>query len=181
MDDLFRLAEKYMANGVLVKLKQILVSSSPSPDSLRDDPIGVYAIACGANLDAEMEVAIPHTFKMDSVLDVSQAHIDMMTVVQYNHLLIAHAARRADLISAVNKTKGPPFEECACGHWLYTGLRQDITLAILEKSILHREKLYSCTKTDRESKCGRGSGCRVSYEAISGYFTSVLVEIWRCG
>ena len=35
VDDLFRLTEKYMANGVHVKLKQILLS----PSFLKDDPV----------------------------------------------------------------------------------------------------------------------------------------------
>ena len=99
VDDLFQLAEKYMANSVHTKLRQILVAS---PSFLKDDPIWVYALACRANLDAEAELAIPLTFKIDIIRDIPQTHLRMMTAETYNRLLIAHSARRAALISAVN-------------------------------------------------------------------------------
>ena len=96
--DLFQLAEKYMASSVHTKLKQILVS----PPFLKDDPIWVYALACRANLDTEAELAIPFTFKIDIIRDIPPTHLRMMTTEAYNWLLVAHSARRAALISAVN-------------------------------------------------------------------------------
>ena len=69
MDDLFHLAQRYMANGVHTKLKQILMSF---PSLLKDDPIWVYPIAHRTNLYAEAELVIPLKFKIDSIRDIPQ-------------------------------------------------------------------------------------------------------------
>ena len=87
-----------------------------------------------------------------------------MTAKTYNRLLAAHATRRRNLISAVNRVVGPPFEDSDCGPWFYTGLCQDITLAVLENPIIDRERLYLCTEDGREFKCWHGTGCKVPHE-----------------
>ena len=174
VDDLFRLADKYVANGVHAKLRRVLARSS---SFLKDDPIWFYTIACRAGLDAEARLAIPHTFNIDPVRGIPLARLQMMTAEEYNRLLVAHAARRSLLLSAVNGTAGPPYPgKCSCGVGLYTRLRKDISLAIWREPFLDRQKLESCTP-DSESKCGRGSSCRVSDRAISKYFTSILREV----
>jgi len=173
VDDLFQIAEKYMANSIHAKLKQTLVSF------LKDDPIWVYAIACRANLEAEAGLAIPLTFNIDPVRDIPRTHLRMMTGETYNLLLTAHATRRTVLISLVGRTKIPPHKGCSCGGWFYTRLEKNINLAIWEKPFLDRRRLDSCLpdSTSTESRCGSGSGCRVSEQVISGYFTNILDEI----
>ena len=181
VDNLFRLAEKYMANGVHAKLKQILVSSSPSSSFLRDDPILVYALACRANLDAEAEMAIPFTFNINLVQDIPRTHLQMMTAETYNRLLTAHAAHRAKLLSAVNQVKPPPYpSECSCGLRLYSSLRRDIHLAVWERPFLDKQKLDSYLHNS-ESPCGLGSDCRASEQAISKYLTNVLSKVKKLG
>jgi len=179
VDDLFQIAEKYMANSVHAKLKQTLVSF------LKDDPIWVYAIACRANLDAEAELAIPLTFEINLVKDISHTHLRKMTAETYNRLLTSHATRRAALISAVKQSKNVPFNPnggCSCGDWFYTALHKDICLAIWEKPFLDRRRLDLCLldSTRKESGCGGGL-CRVSGRGISCYFTNVLNEIRKLG
>ena len=178
VSELFQIAEKYVANGVHARLKQILVSS---PLFLRDDPIGVYALACRANLDAEAGLAIPLTFKIDPVRDIPHTHLRMMTTETYNRLLTAHATRRDVLVSLINRAKVPPHEGCSCGSWFYTRLGCNITLAIWERPFLDRRRLDSCLpeSTSTESRCGSGSGCRASEQVISGYFTNILDEIGK--
>jgi len=177
VDDLFQLAEKYTAESVHTKLKQILVP--PSSPFLRDDPIWVYALACRANLDAEAELAIPLTFKIDPVQDIPLTHLRMMTTEAYNRLLKAHSARRAALVSAVNRP-GVPSCRVGCHKGFYRRLRKDISLAIWERPFLDRQRLDLCLP-DSESVCGSGSGCRVSEQAISRYFTDVLGEVEKLG
>ena len=184
VDDLFRLTEKYMANGVHAKLRHIF----PSPSFLRDDPIWVYAIACRANLNEEAELAIRHTFQIDLVQYIPHKHLQMMTAEAYNRLLISHAARRRKLVSALDRAECQPVKPagiCNCGIGFYTGLCKDIKLAIWEGNpFLDRRRLDSrlpnLTNMPR-SECGLGSSCRVSAESTSGYVTNILNEIGKLG
>ena len=182
VNDLFRLAEKYMASGVHAKLKQILVS----PSFLRDDPIWVYAIACCANLDEEAKLAVQYTFKIDLIRDISHTRLQIMTAEAYNSLLKSHAARRAELISALNQGQPPVLKsgKCGCGIGFYSILQRDIALKIWESPFLDRQRLDLCLSNvayTPKSKCGRKSVCRVSTQAISNYFTSILNEIGNSG
>jgi len=159
--DLFQLADKYMANGVRARLRQILVS----PSFLRDDPIWVYALACRADLDAEAELAIPLTFNINLVRDIPRTHLRMMTGEAYNRLLTSHADRRAELMSIVYRTEHQKQEwngsRCACGDWFNTRLENSITLAMWERPFLDRQRLWSCLPktTSAESLC-QAAGCR---------------------
>jgi len=184
VDDLFRLAEKYMASGVHAKLRQIL----PSPSFLKNDPIWVYAIACRADFNEEAELAIRHASKVDPVHGISRKHLQMMTAEAYNRLLISHTARRDELLSALSQVRLPPgrLGKCGCGGWFYTRLHKDITLAIWKNPFLDRRRLDSCLsdfKNMPKSECGLGSSCRVSVdsEVISGYFAGILDKIGKLG
>jgi len=181
--DLFQLADKYMANGVRARLRQILVS----PSFLRDDPIWVYTLACRADLDAEAELAIPHTFNINLVQEIPRTHLRMMTGEAYNRLLSSHADRRAQLISVFYRTEHQPQDwsgsGCTCGDWFNTRLENNITLATWERPFLDRQRLELCLPktTGAESKCGRGPSCRLSEQAISKYFASILGEVGKLG
>ena len=184
VEDLFRLAEKYMTDGVHAKLKQALVS----PSFLRSDPIWVYAIACRVGPDgAEADLAIRHTFEIDLVGGIPKTHLQMMTTETYNHLLASHVTRRTELISALNRVYFPPWNQdgCTCGYrdWFYTRLFKEISLAIWEAPFLDRRRLDSClshlTKPP-ESICGL-EPCRVSPRTISGYFDDILDEVGKLG
>ena len=182
LDNLFRVAEKYMANSVHARLRQILALS---PSFLRNDPIWVFALACRANLDAEAEAATRLTFKMDPVRDIPHTHLQMMTVEAYNRLLTAHATRRAQLIAAVNRAKTPSgaLGACSCGSWFYTRLGSNISLAIWEKPFLDKQRLDSCLPSPigTESKCGLGPNCGVSARTISRHFANILDEMGKVG
>ena len=184
VDDLFRLAEKYMADGVRARLKQILVS----PSFLKDDPIWVYTLACRANLNAEAELAIPLTFNTNLVQDIPNIHLRTMTGEMHNRLLKAHADRRAELMSIVHRVVLQPQDwsggRCACGDWLDMRLQNTINLAIWEKPFLDRGTLDLCLRKctlSSESRCGLGSGCRLSEESISKHFTKILDEVRNLG
>jgi len=184
VDSLFRLAEKYMANGVHTRLKQILVS----PYFLRSDPIMVYVIACRVDLNEEAELAIPHTFKIDLVRDISRTHLQTMTAEAYNRLLMSHATRRDQLISVLNEIRFPPWEsgKCTCGRlsWFYTRLCKDMKLAIWGIPFLDRRRLNSCLSNFKgmpKSTCELGSSCGLSAQTVSAYFTNILDVIEELG
>jgi len=177
VDDLFRLAEKYMVNGIYARLKHIFMS----PSFLRDHPIWVYTLACRANLDADAELVIPLTFTMDLVRDIPRTCLSMMTGETYNRLLAAHATRRDALISAANRAVAPAYPgKCSCGLGFYTRLGRDIRLAVWEKPFLDRQRLDSCLP-DSKSVCKSKSACRVSEQVISRYFTDILGEVQKLG
>ena len=178
VDDLFRLAEKYMANGVHAKLRQTLV---PSSSFLRDDPIWVYALACRANLDAEAELAVALTFKIDPVRDITHTHLQMMSAGTYNRLLTAHATRRAALISAVNRANPPPYPgECSCGLRFYSKLRKDISLIVWARPFLDKQRL-DLYLSNPVAVCELGLGCRVSKQAISRFLADIIGEVEKIG
>lgn len=181
MVELFRLADKYVASGVHAKLKQILVS----PSFLEDDPIWVYVIACHENLTEEVELAIPHTFEIDPVRDIPHKHLQTMTAETYNRLLIAHAARRDALISALDRVDPPSkIGTCTCDTGFYTKLSKDIHRAIWKTPVLDKRRLDSCLSDFKDmprSRCGLGKSCRMSSQAISAYFASILYEVGELG
>ena len=185
VDELFRLAEKYVTDGVHAKVKQALVS----PSFLKTDPIRVYAIACRTGLDGvEADMAIRHTFEIDLVGGIPGTHFQMMTAEAYNRLLSSHVARRAELISALNRVFFPSWNHhrCSCGYhdWFYPRLFKDITLAIWETPFLDRRRLDLCLSRFTnlpESTCELKSSCRVSTQTISGYFANILDEVGKLG
>jgi len=135
VDDLFRLADKYEANGVHAKLTRILVS----PSFLRDDPIGVYAIAYRNNLDEETKLAVSHTFSISVVGEISEEHLKAMTAMTYHHLLTDHALRREQLINVV-KRSWDQSSSCRCGD----KFMKEIRLELSKRPFLDRETLEGC-------------------------------------
>ena len=181
LDDLFRLADKYIAKSVTAKLRKLLVL----PSFLKDDPIWVYAIAYHANFKEEAELAITHTFKIDLVGGIPRTHLQMMTAEMYNSLLVSHAARRAGLVSALFQAKAPPaVNGCSCGSLFYPKLHKNIVLAIWESPFLDRQRLNSCFSNPAiavKSTCGLASSCRVSRKMVYMHFASILEEVGKLG
>ena len=137
VDNLFQLAEKYMASGVHARVKQIFAS----PSFLKDDPILVYAVACRANLDKEARLAIPHTFEIDLVRDVPLEKLQIMTAEMYHRLLLQHSLRRDRLIRSIDEVM--PSRHDSCGSCVEQ-LKKEIRLEISGKPFLDRETLAKC-------------------------------------
>ena len=172
VDDLFRLAEKYVANGVRAKLKQILVS----PSFLRDAPILVYAIACRTSLDEETKLAIPHTFKIDLVRDMPRAQLRMMASEAYHDLLVEHSRRRDQLVDAIRVASGGGVM-CGC----VGKLRKEIRLEISTRPFLDRETLERCLSAlphNHHHEC-RGN-CTLS-PTHSHIFLSKVIRVIETG
>ena len=127
------------------------------------------------NLDAEAELAIPLTFKIDPVRGIPRRHFQTMTVETYNRLLKAHAARRDELISAVNRAKTPPSNPaiCSCGNRFYMRLSNSIGFAIWAKPFLDRQRFdsYLPDSAYRVSTCGLGQTSTLGYPAKGRWIT----------
>ena len=134
--DLLKLADKYAAKGVIARLKKLLVS----PLFLKDDPIGVFAIACRSNLDEEAGMAVSHTFSTDVVSEVSEEHLQGMTTKTYHRLLTEHTLRRKRLIAAAGNAQSSL--DCACHN--SEKLTKEIRLEVFERPFLDRKILDKC-------------------------------------
>ena len=171
VDDLFRLADKYAAKGVSAKLKKLLVS----PSFLKDDPIGVFAVACRNNLEEEEGLAVSHTFLIDVVGEISDEHLESMTAKAYHRLLAKHALRQEQLVGAVDQgSRGMQRGVCTC----VRKLKQEIRLATSGRPFLDREILDKCYFSMKalSYRCGARSGNCI-YDADEG--TAFLSNIMR--
>jgi hypothetical protein len=159
VDDIFRLADKYAAKGVSEKLKKLLVS----PSFLKDDPIGVFVIACRNNLAEEEALAISHTFLIDVIGEIPEEHLQSMTAKAYHRLLAKHASRRQQLIDAVDRGSQRTVS-CPC----VQKLKQEIRLVTSRRPLLDREILGACFSSMKElsNRCGARGPC--IYDAGAG-------------
>jgi len=101
LDDLFRIADKYIAKGITAKLGKRLIS----PSFLQHDPIGVFAIACRSNLDEEARLAVPHTFSIDVTNRIPEGRLQAMTAQTYHRLLTEHGLRRKQIIDILDAAR----------------------------------------------------------------------------
>lgn len=143
LNGLFQLADKYAAKGVTTRLKKFLIS----PSFLKDDPIGVYAIACRGNLDEEARLALPHTFAIDVIRQISEQNIQIMTTRAYHRLLTEHARRREQIIDAVNAARlsVDPGLRCKC----MSQVEAQVNDRISGRPFLDHETFKSCVSAIR--------------------------------
>ena len=159
LDNVLRLADKYMAGCVITRLRKILVS----PSFLKDDPIGVFIVACHNNLEVEEKVAVLHTFSIDVVRQISEEHVQAMTTKAYHRLLTKHAIRRGRLIDVFDSARDAAHSQytrwsdpCPC----YGGLKEQVLLEISGRPFLDREVLDKClAKGGRRPPCSAESRC----------------------
>jgi len=171
MDDLFRVADKYATKGITTRLKERLVS----PSFLKDDPIGVFTIACRNNLDEEARLAVPHTFTMDVVSQISEERLHAMTAKTYHHLLTEHAIRRKQLISAIDTAwrSFDPQTRCRC----MERLREKVQIHVYGTPFLYKETLESILSlVEQFGSCGSGGYCIKSF-GRSSFLPSVMSRI----
>ena len=153
IDDLFGVADKYLTKGIATKLKKFLVS----PSFLESDPIGVFAIACGNNLDEEAKLAVPHTFTMDVISQISEERLQAMTAKTYHRLLTEHALHRKRLIAALDAAWRWTDPETRCG--CMGKLEEKVHSRICGRPSLDRETLESCLSLVPRGGCGGGGYC----------------------
>ena len=172
--DLFRAADKYAAKGITAKLKKFLVS----PSFLKDDPIGVFAIACSNNLDEEAGLAVQHTFTIDVVNQISEERLNTMTAKTYHRLLTEHALRRKRLIDALNTSwrSLDPHSRCSC----MAKLEEKVQIRICGRPFLDRETLELCLSLVEGSGCGGGGRfgtCMKQYGGSSVFLSDAISKI----
>ena len=169
VDDLFRLADKYMANGVHAKL----VKNLDLPSLLKKNPIGVYAVACRNNLGKEAEVAISHTFTIPNVVsNISEDDLQVMAVKDYHRLLTEHTKRRDRLVDAVSAVKHPREGStvCKCDKMV----RKGIYLELSRRPFLDRETLEEYLSSTPRPSCKSGMNCILQRGAHSEFLADII-------
>ena len=172
LDDLLQLADKYVAGGVTTKLKKFLVS----PAFLKDDPIGVFAIASRRNFGEEERLAIPHTFRIDLVQDIIPTQLRMMTLETYHSLLMEHSLRRQQIIEIVDAVSSDR-RYMFCSH--AEKLKKEIRLKISGSPFLDREKLERCFPELLQSKACVDPhwSCLISPLETLAFLTEVMCRV----
>ena len=153
VDDLFRAADKYVAKGITTRLKKLLIS----PSFLKDDPIGVFTIACCNDLEEEARLALPHTFTIDVLGQISEERLQAMTARAYHRLLTEHALHRKRLMGALDAAwrSLDPQSRCRC----MERLGEKVHIRICGRPFLDRETLENCLAcVDNLGCAGAGSG-----------------------
>jgi len=168
LDDLFRVADKYIAKGITTKLQKRLIS----PSFLQHDPIGVFAIACRSNLDEEARLAVPHTFSIDVINRIPGEHLQVMTAQTYHRLLTEHGLRRKQIIDILDAARLSidSQNQCQC----VERLKDKVHPHISGSPLLDRATLETCF-----SLVGNmGSGCpgRMWSGCIISAWSSIFVS-----
>ena len=165
VDDLFWAADKYAASCVTTKLKRRLVS----PSFLKDDPIGVFAIACRNDLHEEARLALPHTFIFNIIHQISEDHLRIMTTKTYHRLLTEHDLRRKQLIGSIDAAwrSLDPQTRCRC----MKRVEENIHTHICGRPFLNKETLESCLSLAEHPNCGAGGYC-IKVLGQSSFFLS---------
>ena len=84
--------DKYEVQGApLQRLRSLLVS----PEFLKNDPIGVYSIACGWKFGAEADLAAPYTSSLSVLHRVRPEDVQRMSGTDYHRILTLAEGRRS--------------------------------------------------------------------------------------
>ena len=140
LDDLLQLSDKYAAGGVTKKLKIHLAS----PFFLKGDPVGVFAVAIRNNLEGVARTAIPHTFSIDAVRQVSEDHTQRMTAKTYQLLLMEHVARRELLGRVLDEVQRKSYGGCGC----FNRVKTNMLLEVSRRPLLDRDTINKCLTAD---------------------------------
>ena len=170
LNDLFQLADKYLAEGITGKLRELLVS----PSFLKNDPIGVFAVAHRNNLEKELEISIPYTFPVDIAGRISETALHLLTSKAYHRLLVEHADRRNRLVNATNRAQHSRDQmfDCQCGD----RLTKEICLQLARRPFFDTKVFEEClSSAHNPGRTCKANGCvlkpGVGYALLSEIFT----------
>lgn len=160
-------AEKYEAEGVISRLRTILVS----PHFLGLDPLRVYAIACRWSFLEEAKFASTHTVYVDLVKQGEGCTEDMryMSGLDYHRLLVLQQARRDTVQEAVTE-KPAPGGCCSAG---YKDIRKLLVEEISRKKVDVSYCLSVLEANGKVKPCKSGL-CPLGYAKVEGFVKNVV-------
>lgn len=166
--------DKYQVQGPsLNPLKSLLVS----PEFLKNDPIGVYSLACVWGFKEEADLAAPYTSSRDVPASASAEDIQRMTGTEYHRIIILGKERQLKCQHYIRTT---PVACVGCANYkkFYATFRH----RLLEDFIADSSTFYDqgrciirCFELAMETEWNEGAaGCGVGRDSHLGKFISSL-------
>ncbi|KAF9785099.1 hypothetical protein BJ322DRAFT_1006279 [Thelephora terrestris] len=160
-------AEKYQAEGVISRLRTILVS----PHFLDLEPLRVYAIACRWSFLEEAKFASTHTAYIDLVKQGEGCMEDMkyMSGLDFHRLLVLQQARR-DTVQRVVTEQLAPGGCCSAGY-------KDIRKLLVEEMSRKKVDVSDCLlmlETNGKVKPCKSGMCPLGHAKIEVFVKSVV-------
>lgn len=160
-------AEKYAAEGVISRLRIILVS----PHFLDSDPFRVYAIACRWSFLDEAKLASTFTVYIDLVKAGKECMEDMkyMSGLDHHRLLALQQARR-DAIQNVVTEQSAPGGCCSIGYY-------DIKKLLVEEMPRMELSMSNCLSLLERSgkfKPCKGGACSLGHAKVEVFVKGVM-------
>ena len=160
-------AEKYGAEGVISRLRAILVS----PHFLDLDPLRVYAIACRWSFLEEARLASARTVYTDLVKGGEECMADMkyMSGLDYHRLLVLQQARRETVQKAVTDQPAPG-GCCSIG---FIEIRKLLAEEMPRKKLDLSDCLSMLEGSGKVKPCKSGT-CPLSHAKLEGFVKGVM-------
>ena len=163
-------AEKYGAEGVISRLRTILIS----PHFLDLDPLRVYAIACRWSFLEEAKLVSTHTVYVDLVKQGDGCTEDMkyMSGLDYHRLLVLQQTRKDMIQKAVTDQLAP----AGCCSVIYSDLRKLLVEEMLRKKLDVSGCLSVLEGSGKVKPCRSGS-CSLSHAKLEVFVRGVISDM----
>jgi hypothetical protein len=160
-------AEKYGAEGVISRLRAILVS----PHFLDLDPLRVYAIACRWSFLEEARLASTRTVYVDLVKQGQGCREDMkyMSGLDYHRILVFQQTRRDTVQKAVTQQPAPG----GCCSLVFNDLRKVLVEEMSKKKLDVSDCLLMLEGSGKAKPCKIGS-CPLGHAKLEAFVKGVM-------
>ena len=166
---LYTIADKYIAEGVMKSLQDILLHKF-----LVVFPLRVYAIASRWGIAEVAKIASTRTLKIDIFKDLPREDAELMGGVACQQLYLLHFNRR-EAIRGVVANHLISSEHCGCSPPDYSLLVPVLSQNAVRTHWLTTEALHEASSLFQPKACG--NECRNASKNAHSYFISILKEI----
>lgn len=160
-------AEKYAAEGVISRLRTILVS----PRFLDLNPLRVYAIACRWSFLIEAQLASGYTVYVNLVKLGEECTEDMkyMSGLDYHRLLALQQARRHAVEKVVTEQPSPGG---CCSH-AYNDIKQLLVEEMFKKKLGVSDFLSTLEGSGKVKPC-KSAACQLGHAKVEAFVKGVV-------
>lgn len=170
-------AVKYDAEGVIGRLKSILVS----PRFMETEPLRVYAIACRWGFETEAKFASTHTLCISILEAPCYEEYDYMPTSAFHRLLSFHRKRSRDAVKIVDTEPLPGGGTCSPGNRFYEEFRERAREELLIRPstsvITSLRFTMQIMNQPYQNCCGCNGVCRTRSEAFQSFVFSLTTKI----
>lgn len=164
-------AEKYAADGVISRLRDILVS----PFFLNLNPLRVYVIACRWDMHEEAKIASMSAVYGDLVELGEDCMEDMKYISGLDHhrLLVLQQARRAMIQKAVTEETIPG----SCCSLAYTDIKKLLMEEMLRRKLGVSDFLSVLERSGKAFKPCKSAGCSLGHAKVEAFVKGVVTGL----